>query len=331
MTHRSSNRTDGSPCHYGKRSCGQADWYASCIKDSVKANTTLQTILLGAGLLGVALLTGWQLVGNWALILVLGFLAAVGISFLRTEPRMQLRGARPIHPYEAPALFDTVEALSRRAGLEATPDLYYVRSRTINAATVGDHHNAAILVTDGILSALSRREIEGVVAHEIAHIRNNDLSLFRVAEVLRQATLLFTRAGWLLVLFALPVLLVSGGLSGGALLVLMASPVVSWLLQLALLRTRELAADETAAELTGDPEGLARALQRIEYVQQSLLQIFLPIQRESEGSLFRTHPSTSERVARLRAIARRPQLGSLGPYVRVPSDDYVGGPSLTSR
>jgi len=297
----------------------------------VKANTTFQTILLGAGLLGVALLTGWQLVGNWALILLVGFFAAVGISFVRTEPRTQLRGARPIRPFEGPALFDAVETLARRAGLEAAPDLYYVRSRTINAATVGDHRNVAILVTDGILSALSRREIEGVLAHEIAHIRNNDLSLFRVAEVLRQATLLFTRAGWLLVLFALPVLLVSGGLSGGALLVLMASPVVSWLLQLALLRTREFAADETAADLTGDPERLARALQRIEHVQQSVLQIFLPIQREADGSLFRTHPSTAERVAHLRALARRPRPAGLGPSARVRSEGYLGGPSLTSR
>lgn len=279
----------------------------------MKANTTLQTILLGVGLLGVALLTGWQLVGNWALILLLGFLAAVGISFLRTEPRLQLRGAQPIGRFDAPELCDTVENLSRRAGLEFTPDLYYVRSRTINAATVGDHTHAAMLVTDGILSALSRRELEGVLAHEIAHIRNNDLSLFRVAEVLRQATLLFTRAGWLLVLFALPVLLFSGGLSGGALLVLLASPVVSWMLQLALLRTREFAADDTAAHLTGDPEGLARALQRIEYVQQSLLQIFLPVQRQSEGSLFRTHPSTAERVERLRLLAREPRWRTVGP------------------
>lgn len=279
----------------------------------MKANTTLQTILLGVGLLGVALLTGWQLVGNWALILLLGFFAAVGISFLRTEPRLQLRGAQPIGRFDAPELCDTVENLSRRAGLEFTPDLYYVRSRTINAATVGDHTHAAMLVTDGILSALSRRELEGVLAHEIAHIRNNDLSLFRVAEVLRQATLLFTRAGWLLVLFALPVLLFSGGLSGGALLVLLASPVVSWMLQLALLRTREFAADDTAAHLTGDPEGLARALQRIEYVQQSLLQIFLPVQRQSEGSLFRTHPSTAERVERLRLLAREPRWRTVGP------------------
>lgn len=290
----------------------------------MRTNTTLQTILLGAALLATALLTGWQLVGSWALLLIVGFFVAVAVSFVRTEPRVQLRGARPIRYFEAPALFDAVERLSRRAGLTRPPELYYIRSRVMNAATIGDRENAALLLTDGILSALSERELEGVLAHEIAHVRNRDLSLFRFAEILRQATLLFTRAGWMLVIFALPILLASGGLAPGALLTLLAAPVVSWLLQLALLRTREFAADATAAELTGDPKGLARALQRIEYVQRGVLQMVFPVRAEPEGSLFRTHPQTEERVARLRAM-RRPRLRDLD--VR----RYSGGLSLTSR
>lgn len=290
----------------------------------MRTNTTLQTIALGAALLGTALLTGWQLVGSWALLLVVGFFVAMGISVVRTEPRVQLRGARPIRPFEAPDLFATIERLSRRAGLSRPPEPYYVRTRVMNAATIGDRENAALLLTDGILSALSERELEGVLAHEIAHVRNRDLSLFRFAEILRQATLLFTRAGWLLVIFALPILLASGGLAPGALLTLLAAPIVSWLLQLALLRTREFAADATAAELTGDPEGLARALQRIEYVQRGLLQMMFPVRIESEGSLFRTHPRTDERVARLRAM-RRPRMHDFD--IR----RYSGGLSLTSR
>lgn len=297
----------------------------------MKTNTTIQTLLLGGALLAVALTTGWQLMGTWAIILLLGFFAAVGISFLRTAPRLQLRGARAIRPYEAPALFDTVERLSRRAGLDAPPELFYVRSRLINAATVGDHTRPAILVTDGILSALSEREIEGVLAHEIAHIRNKDLSLFRVAEILRQATLLFTRAGWILVLLALPVLLLSGGFSGGALLMLLAAPVISWILQLALLRTREFAADETAADLTGDPEGLARALERIEFAQHSVLRLVIPFRREAEGSIFRTHPSTEQRVERLRALAGTPSGPRYRPSGGARYERYVGGASLGSR
>ena len=279
----------------------------------MKTSTTVQTILLSAALAGVALFTGWQLVGSWALILLAGFIAAVGISVFRTHPRLRLQGARAIRPFEAPGLFDMVDRLSRRAGLARLPELYFIRSRSVNAATMGDSDHAVILLTDGVLAALPPREIEGVIAHEIAHVKNRDLALFRLAEVLRQATLLFTRAGWLLVIFALPVLLFSGGLSPGALLVLVAAPLVSWVLQLALLRTREFAADATAVELTGDPDGLADALRRIEYVQRSFMQVFLPVGVDDEGSLFRTHPRTKERVERLRALRRRDSGGRTRP------------------
>ncbi|MFW5688753.1 MAG: zinc metalloprotease HtpX [Spirochaetota bacterium] len=294
----------------------------------VRTNTTLQTLLLAAALAGVALVAGWQLVGGWAILMLAGFFAAVGISVMQTEPRIRLRGARELRYFEAPDLFDTVEALARRAGLRRVPDLYYVRSRLLNAATIGGRENAAILVTDGVLSALPRRELEGVLAHEIAHIKNNDLSLFRIAEILRQATLLFTRAGWLLVLFALPLVLFAGGLSFGALLALAASPPAGRLLQLALLRTREFAADATAAELTGDPEGLASALQRIEYAQRGVLQVLLPVRGDQEGSLFRTHPQTDERVARLRSLrVRRAGGGTRAGRI----GGYAGGVGFASR
>jgi heat shock protein HtpX len=314
----------------------------------VRTNTTLQTLLLGGALLGVAVLTGWQLMGSWAILLMIGFFAAVGISIHQTEPKVRLRGSRPIRYFEAPELIDTVETLSRRAGLQRPPELHYVRSRTLNAATVGGSGRATVLVTDGLLSSLSRRELEGVLAHEIAHVKNNDLSLFRFAEIVRQATLLFARAGWMLVLFALPVVLASGGLSGGALLTLVAAPIASWLLQLALLRTREFAADVTAAHLTGDPEGLAYALERIESVQRGLFEVLLPTRPDAEGSLFRTHPQTTERVARLRTLRagtfvenRRPAGQGAGgidrthgrPGPRRPSRfrGYAGGTPLTSR
>lgn len=264
-------------------------------------NTTLTTIVLGASLAGLSLFTGWQLMGGWAIVLLTGFLAAVGFSAWRSGGRIAVAGARRLQPYEAPSLFDTVERLSRRAGLANPPELYYVRNRLINAATVGTPDHAILLVTDGILSALPSRELEAVLAHEIAHIKNRDLSLFRLAEVFRQATLVFARTGWLIVLFALPLLLASGGIAPGALLALFAAPFASWLLQLGLLRTREFAADETAAALTGDPEGLARALTRIEFAQRSILEVFLPVANRSEGSLFRTHPPTEQRVERLRA------------------------------
>ena len=240
--------------------------------------------------------------GSWALILLIGFLAAVGLSIAGTNPEMRLQGARFIRPFEAPELFNTVDRLSRRAGLPRVPYVALVRSGSINAATVGDPENPTLILTDGILSVLPPQELEAVIAHEIAHVRNRDLSIFRGAEVLRQATLLFTRAGWLLVIFAFPVLLATGGLSMGALFALLTAPLLSWLLQLALLRTREFAADATAIELTGDPDALARALQRIEHVQRSVFRMLLPIGGDVEHPLFRTHPRTEDRVARLRAM-----------------------------
>ena len=297
----------------------------SCNITRVKTNTTVQTVLLGLALAGVAVLTGWQLVGSWALLLLAGFLVSVALSVHRTNPRIVLQGARPIRYFEAPLLFDAVERLSRRAGLREPPELHYVRSRVMNAATIGDPDHAVLLVTDGILSALDRRELEGVLAHEIAHIRNRDLSLFRFAEILRQATLVFVRAGWSLVLFALPVLIVSGGLSGGALLTLLLAPLASSLLQRALLRTREFAADATAAELTGHPLGLARALGLIDYAQRSLLEMILPVQPDNEGSLFRTHPGTSERISRLREMARRSAPRARDPFTGMRSTGRSAG------
>ncbi len=289
-------------------------------------NTTLTTIALAVALAAISLFTGWQLMGGWAVILLIGFFASLGVSVWRSGGKITLPGARRLQPFEAPSLFDTVERLSRRAGLANPPELYYVRNRLINAATVGTPDRAVLLLTDGIMSALPPRELEAVIAHEIAHIRNRDLSLFRIAEVFRQATSIFARTGWLVVFFALPLLLTSGGIAPRALLALFVAPVASWLLQLGLLRTREFAADQTAAALTGDPEGLARALQRIEYAQRSLLQMLLPVANRTEGSLFRTHPPTEQRVERLRAIG-----SAGGNHGRPVRPHGYGGMALNSR
>jgi heat shock protein HtpX len=265
----------------------------------VKTNTTLTTVILSAGLVGLALLAGWQILGSWAIAAVLGFLAIVGVSVAQTRPDLALRGARELRYFEAPALFDIVDRIARRAGITNEIPLYYVRHRLINAAAVDLGSRPGIIVTDGLLATLSGRELEGVIAHEIAHIHNRDLSMFRFAQVLRHATSLFTRTGVFLLFFALPILIATGAFGGGGFLLLMIAPFASWLLQLALMRTREFAADTTAAELTGDPRSLANALERIDALQRGMMGAFFPVQTDA-GSLLRTHPSTQERVARLR-------------------------------
>lgn len=265
---------------------------------------TLQTIVLGGSLIAVALLTGWQLLGGWTIVILVSFLVALGISLAGRSTPIQIRGARELDYRTAPDLVSMVESISRSAGLAGAPRLHYVPNATMNAATVGSGEHTSIVVTGGLLGSLNRRELEGVIAHEIAHVRNNDLALFRFADTLRRATTLFTRAGWFLLIFAFPVLLSRGSFSPLAILALLAAPLLSWLLELALLRTREFAADKTAAELTGDPDGLASALLKIDYRQRSFFGILFPVNREAENTLFRTHPPTADRVERLRSMRR---------------------------
>ena len=264
-----------------------------------RSKNQARTLLIGVALVGVALLVGWQLIGSWAILFIGGFGIAVAMAVGHTAPRIQLRGARELRYTEAPWLFDTVEALSRKAGVARPPVLYYADLPELNAATIGNGRENLLVVTQGLLTALPEREITAVLAHEIAHIKNNDVTLFRFAEVVRQATLMFTRAGWLLILFTLPLILFGRSVLGpGALLVLLGAPFISWLLQLSLFRTREFAADETASTLTGDPAGLASALIHIERIRRRI-GLFVLLPPTSERSMLRTHPTTEERVARL--------------------------------
>jgi heat shock protein HtpX len=254
----------------------------------------------------VALFAGWQIVGSWALLLLGGFGLAVALAVGRTTARVRLRGARALRYGEAPVIHNMVDNLSRQAELRATPELYVTDSPDLNAATVGSGSDTILVLTTGLLRSLPEREMRGVLAHEIAHIRNGDLTLFRVTETIRQATVMFTRAGWFLLLFSLPFILFGTvSIAPLAVLALLAAPLVSWLIQLAILRTREFAADETAARLAGDPAGLASALVRIEQVRRSFLfSMIVPVTAE-QGGLLRTHPTTAERVERLQALGRR--------------------------
>ena len=274
------------------------------------------TFLILGGLGVLALITGFLLFGATTAIILLVFGGFIALAVPGTSAHAQLRGVQPLRYHQAPELYDMVAALARSAGLSRSPALYLAQNGVLNAATVGSAQSASIIVTTGLLRRLSTREIYAVLAHELSHVANEDLTLFRFAEALRQAVNIFVRVGWLLVIFALPVVLATGTLTGSAILALLGAPIAATLLQAALLRTREFEADRTAAELTGDPEGLAQALSRIEYVQENTLRMMLPVSRQSHP-LFRTHPPTRERVQRLLAAAgaqrggftRRPVLG----------------------
>lgn len=241
-----------------------------------------------------------------------GFLAlGIGIWFLsmnagRRSASTYLAGAVPLRYYEAPQLHEIVGALSTQAGLTSMPMLYLVRSRTPNAATIGRRDEPIIVVTEGLLGLLSVREITGVLAHEIAHIRNNDLQVFVFAEIMKQLTMALSRFVWFLLLIQLPFILFTGFVFPVRLILwLAAAPIFVFVLQLALLRTREFAADLGAVELTNDPEGLAAALYRVSNPVRSAFGILLPVPQQAENTLFRTHPAVEARISRLLELGRQ--------------------------
>jgi heat shock protein HtpX len=221
---------------------------------------------------------------------------------------LRMYGARPLRPAELTALHRVVEILARRAGLSRVPRLFYVPTRVLNAFSVGRPEESAIGITDGLLRRLSLRELVGVLAHEVSHIRHNDVWVMGLADTISRITSALSLLGQLLLLLSLPL-----AFSGTAevawlpILLLLAGPTLSGLMQLALSRTRELDADLGAVRLTGDPLSLAAALDKLERQERGLWAWLLPGRRNPEPSVLRTHPNTRERVARLLELAgRRP-------------------------
>jgi heat shock protein HtpX len=265
------------------------------------------TVVLFAGLVLLLAAAGYFLGGLWGVIT-----AVVGVGVLilfapSISPRVLLRmyGATPVSAALAPELHALVRELAQRAALPRVPQLYYVPSQLTNAFAVGSRADAAIGITDGLLRRLSLRELAGVLAHELSHIRHNDLWVMNVADTISRVTSLLANGGQLLLFLNLPLLLAGQRtISWLGILLLLAAPLLSGLLQLALSRTREFDADLGAIGLTSDPAGLASALLKLERDTAALLrQMMLPGDRVAQPSILRTHPATSDRVARLRQLA----------------------------
>ncbi len=275
----------------------------------------LQTLLLVLTLLGLSALAGGLLFGETGLWVAL-IAAGVALIFEPTAASwltLRLYRAQPISPESAPGLWQTLAWLSERADLPALPIPHYVASPMVNAFAVGNRNRSAIALTDGLLRTLTARELTGVLAHEVAHIAHGDLRVMGLADYVSRLTSLFALTGQFLLLLALPTALVAEvEINWWGLLLLAVSPHIALVAQLGLSRVREYDADRRAAELTGDPEGLASALARIERVSRSWRAWLMPGWGNPEPSWLRTHPATEERVRRLLEMATR-QDRSLGP------------------
>ena len=264
---------------------------------------SIALLLFMGGFLG---LLGWLLWGTVGVFWLL-FMGVVGVWMNpSTSPRwvMRMYGATRIGPAQAPELSAAMSALAQRAELPAVPDLYYVPSRMLNAFAVGSPARSAVAVTDGLIRQLGLRELLGVLAHEVSHIRSNDLWVMGLADMFSRATSVLSLLGQVLLIINLPLLLFSTAIiSRWVILLLIFAPSLASLAQLALSRTREYHADLNAVQLTGDPDGLASALLGIEQAQGGWMErIFLPGRGVPAPSVLRTHPETSERVERLMAV-----------------------------
>ena len=274
---------------------------------SSRAGVVAAAYLIAMSALAGAL--GYAMLGPLGAVAAVGVMAAAfGLGTRGYDGSVQLRraGAAPLEAWQALELFEEVRWLARRAGLTVMPRLFAIDNRQPNAVTVGTPDAAAIGITLGLLRGLNRLQLRRVLAHELAHIRNNDIWLAAIASAARRLTALLTTFGLVGVLVALPAMLFGVvSFAPSLLLLLLAAPTASALLQLALSRSRELAADRAAAALTGDPAGLASALRILDRANRNWLSWLFGWREPPQSShLLLTHPPTRERVRRLHQMMR---------------------------
>ncbi len=275
----------------------------SPLSTSHRLQNALQTIALLAAMAALSGFLGWTLfgqVGLWAA--ALGPIFALLGNGGSSEMILRLTRAQPLAPEHAPGLYRLVGLLAERARLARVPRLYRVPAPALNAFAAGSRDHPAIALTDGLLASLEPRELAGVLAHELSHVRSNDVWVMTLAAVVGRMTSLMSFFGQLLLFILIPLSLFTGhGVPLLALVLLIFAPTISGLLQLALSRTREFDADIGAIELTGDPRGLAAALEKLERQRSNwMARLFMA---RAPGWLL-THPSTAERIRRLMQIER---------------------------
>ncbi|HIQ31194.1 MAG TPA: protease HtpX [Aquifex aeolicus] len=279
----------------------------------------LKTAVLLGLLTGIFLFLGNAIGGKTGL--VIAFLIAALMNFFSywfsDKIVLSMYGAKEISPQEAPWLHRIVEDLARRANIPKPP-IYLIPMEQPNAFATGrGPGHAAVGVTRGILELLDEEELKGVLAHELAHIKNRDVLIASIAATIAGAISMIVHwLQWALI-FGWgrdeednnPLSLV------GSLLLIVITPIIAAIVQMAISRSREYLADETGAYICGCPLALARALEKIhDYVTQvparvneGTAHLFIenPLKGEGLWELLSTHPSTEKRVARLREIARR--------------------------
>ena len=250
---------------------------------------------------------------------IIGAIYAMSMIFQSTNVVMSMNHAHEVTEQEAPQLYHIVEDMAMVAQIPM-PRVFIIEDQSLNAfATCSSTENAAVAAATGLLAVMNREELEGVIGHEVSHIRNYDIRISTIAVALASAITLLSSLGSRMIWFG-------GGRrrsddrdNGTGLLVflfsilsLILAPLAATLVQLAISRQREYLADASSVELTRNPQGMINALQKLQQsapMQQPVdaasaaLYINDPIKKEERlTSLFSTHPSISDRIERLRQM-----------------------------
>jgi heat shock protein HtpX len=275
---------------------------------------TFKTALLLTALTLFLVLIGARFGGRDGM--VLAFVVAAGMNFFSyfysDKLALAMYRAQPVTREQLPRAYQVVERMTQRMGLPM-PKMYVIPTESPNAFATGRNPNhASVAVTEGILNLLDDEELEGVLAHELGHVKNRDILTSSIAATLAGAITMLARLGWWASLF--------GGYGGrddrergggaGALFMMILAPIAATLIQLAISRSREYEADATGAHITGNPYALASALQKLDAYSRRLpmqaspstahLFIVAPLLgRDMFANLFSTHPPIAKRIERL--------------------------------
>jgi heat shock protein HtpX len=277
----------------------------------------LKTIVLLGGLTALVVGIGSMLApGSATLLLGLALLFNLGTYFFSDRLVLRMNRARPVGPEDEPALHAMTAELAARAGIPM-PRLYLMDDPSPNAFATGRNPaHGVVAVTTGLLQLMSARQIKGVVAHEIAHIKHRDILVASLAAALA------SMVSWVAQIFQFAAIFGGGSSDEDApsplamLALAIVAPIAAMLVQLGISRSREYLADNLGARLTGDPESLASALERLAvgaeripaHVQPATASLFIVNPLAGGGALMNllsTHPPIAERVRRLRAMAAR--------------------------
>ena len=262
-----------------------------------------------------------SLVGGMAIALIIGFIYAFSMIFQSTNIVMAMNNAKEITVYEMPDYYHIVEDMAMVAQIPM-PRVYVIDDPSLNAfATGSSPKNAAVAATTGLLAIMNREELEGVIGHEVSHIRNYDIRISTIAVALASAVTLISSIGGRMMWFGGGRSRRSNDNEGGgylqiilfifSLLAIILAPLAASLVQLAISRQREYLADASSVELTRNPQGMIRALQKLEQSQpmahsvdnaSAALYINDPKKKSGLKHLFYTHPPIADRIRRLEQV-----------------------------